>query len=314
MNPMSSSTAMKPSGSSTSYARPGSRVSQFGVSSRSESQRSVLQVLATSPRSSTTWSTPRPVRTWLTARPAWPAPMTTTGTCVTLCARSVDRDADVRRVRDDVEDRGALLGLRHERLDVLRGGVGVDVEVDADVVEAVAHLGIAAQDAEDVHVALDAGLHRLELDVAVLRDGGHAGGQAGRQPDEDVLDRGRAVVLGGEHLGVIGGVAEARLVAVGLTQARVVVDRGLGARAPDPLGRCAPGELGRLGGVGQRGAGAQQMLDVDAVVGHWLGGAHPDLLALRFASTKTRSSLTTWPPRDERGRATGAARPCARRP
>src|SRR4051812_49887173 len=87
--------------------------------------------------------------------------MTTTGTCVTLGARSVDRDADVRRVRDDVEDRGALLGLRHERLDVLRGGVGVDVEVDADVVEAVTHLGIAAQDAEDVHVALDRKSTRL---------------------------------------------------------------------------------------------------------------------------------------------------------
>src|SRR4051794_31357002 len=313
MNAMSSSTAMKPSRSSPSYARPGRRVSQFGVSSRSESQRSVLQVLATSPRSSTTWSTPRPVRTWLTARPAWPAPMTTTGTCVTLGARSVDRDADVRRVRDDVEDRGALLGLRHERLDVLRGGVGVDVEVDADVVEAVAHLGIAAQDAEDVHVALDAGLHRLELDVAVLRDGGHAGGQAGRQPDEDVLDRGRAVVLGGEHLGVIGGVAEARLVAVGLAQPRVVVHRGLGAGAPDPLRRCAPGELGRLGGVGQRGAGAQQMLDVDAVVGHWLGGAHRDLLVLRLVQTKTRSSLTTWPLRGPTRAGDRSRPPCSRR-
>src|SRR5215210_4906748 len=134
---MSSGIVMKPSGSSPSYAMPGRRVCQLGVSSRSESQRSVFQVLATSPRSSTTWSTPRPARAWLTARPAWPAPITTTGTYVTACARSVDRDADVRRVRDDVEHRGALLRLRHERVDVGRGGVGVDVEVDADVVEAV---------------------------------------------------------------------------------------------------------------------------------------------------------------------------------
>src|SRR5215203_5515740 len=138
MNPISSATVMKPSGSSPSYVMPGRRVSQFGVSSRSESQRSVFQVWATSPRSSTTWSTPRPARPWLTARPAWPAPITTTGTCVNACGRSVDRDADVRRVRHDVEHRGALLRLRHERLDLGRGGVGVDVEVDADVVEAVA--------------------------------------------------------------------------------------------------------------------------------------------------------------------------------
>ena len=47
---------MNPSGSAPCVPRPGSRVIQFGVSRRSESQRSVRQELATSPRSSTTWS------------------------------------------------------------------------------------------------------------------------------------------------------------------------------------------------------------------------------------------------------------------
>ena len=45
--------------------------------SRSESQRSVFHELATSPRSTTTWSTPRSLRQRLIARPLWPPPMTT---------------------------------------------------------------------------------------------------------------------------------------------------------------------------------------------------------------------------------------------
>jgi hypothetical protein len=49
----------------------------LGVSSRSESQRSVRHEFATSPRSSTTWSIDRSPRKRLAARPACPAPMTT---------------------------------------------------------------------------------------------------------------------------------------------------------------------------------------------------------------------------------------------
>ena len=49
---------MKPWRSAPVYDQPGSRVIQFGVSRRSESQRSLRQRSATRPRSSTTWSTP----------------------------------------------------------------------------------------------------------------------------------------------------------------------------------------------------------------------------------------------------------------
>src|SRR3954453_14599368 len=102
---------MKPSGSVPAYAYPGSRHCQLGVSSWSESQRSVRQELATSARSRTTWSMERVLRPWLIARPPCPAPMTTvvvrTGPAVLtrVADRSDDFDRDVRGVGDDVEDR-----------------------------------------------------------------------------------------------------------------------------------------------------------------------------------------------------------------
>ena len=101
---------------------PGSALCQFGVNKRSDSQRSLRQEFATSERSSTTWSIERSVRRALTARPACPAPMMTTGTCVTggATGRSADFDGNARGVRDHVEDRGTLLRLGDERLDVLR--------------------------------------------------------------------------------------------------------------------------------------------------------------------------------------------------
>jgi hypothetical protein len=77
MKPMTCDIDMKPSGSVPQYWNPGSRACQFGVRSRSESQRSRRHELATSPRSRTTWSMDRSVRQRLIARPEWPAPMTT---------------------------------------------------------------------------------------------------------------------------------------------------------------------------------------------------------------------------------------------
>src|SRR5262249_21204884 len=66
-------------------------------------------------------------------------------------SRLSDFDGDVGRVGDDVVDRGALLRLRDERLDVGLGRVGVDVEGDLDVVVPVAHVAVDAEDALDVH-------------------------------------------------------------------------------------------------------------------------------------------------------------------
>ena len=50
---------------------------QFGVSSRSESHRSVRHEFATSPRWITTWAIERRLRKCETASPACPAPTTT---------------------------------------------------------------------------------------------------------------------------------------------------------------------------------------------------------------------------------------------
>src|SRR6202012_1190730 len=85
-----------------------------------------------------------------------------------------DFDGDVGRVGERVEHRGPLLRLRDQRLDVLLRRGRVDVEGPLDVVEAVAHVAVRAEDAADVVVALDGGLDRVQLDAAVLRDGGHA--------------------------------------------------------------------------------------------------------------------------------------------
>src|SRR6476646_4202974 len=119
---------------------PGSRLCQLGVSSRRESQRSLRHEFATSPRSSTTWSSDNSVRKWLAARPEWPAPMTT------AVKRSGDLDGDLRRIRERVEHRGALLGLGHQRLDLLLRGVRVDLERHLDVVEAVPDVAVDAED------------------------------------------------------------------------------------------------------------------------------------------------------------------------
>src|SRR5215469_13407855 len=94
------------------------RLCQLGVSNRSESQRSRRQEFATSPRSSTTWSIDRSLRKWLAARPAWPAPMTTV-VVRSMAGPSGDFDGDVRRVGERVEHGRALLGLSHQRLDLL---------------------------------------------------------------------------------------------------------------------------------------------------------------------------------------------------
>ena len=52
----------------------------------------------------------------------------------------------------------------------------------------------------DVHLAFELRLDRPQLDAAILRDGGDAGGEAAREADEHVLDRRDAVVLRGEDL------------------------------------------------------------------------------------------------------------------
>ncbi len=124
---------MNPSGSSPSYAKPGSRHCQFGVSSRSESQRSVRHELATSPpledhmvdRAVGEAATHR--EAGLPASDDYRRCAHRARPCPAATLRSDDLDAHVGRVRDDVVHRGPLLRLRNERLDLVGRRIGVDV-------------------------------------------------------------------------------------------------------------------------------------------------------------------------------------------
>src|SRR5215813_2557011 len=82
--------------------------------------------------------------------------------------RSDDLDEYVRRVCHDVEHRGSLLRLGHQRLDLIGGGVRVDFERHLDALEAVTHVAVDAQDALDVHRPLDGRRDGAELDLAML--------------------------------------------------------------------------------------------------------------------------------------------------
>src|SRR5262249_57687897 len=94
------------------------------------------------------------------ARPAWPAPITTVVVCMTRATGpcwSGQLDEHLHRVGYDIEDGRALLRLGDQRLKVVAGRVGIDGEPDGDRIEAVAHIRVGAEDAEDVHLAFDRG-------------------------------------------------------------------------------------------------------------------------------------------------------------
>src|SRR5262245_5340478 len=122
----------------------------------------------------TTWSIERRERKWLTARPECPAPMTTVVVRTGARTGSVDLHGHAGRVRHHVEHGRALLRLGNQGLDLLGRRVRVDVVLDPDLVESVSRLGVATENPQDVHVALDRRLHRVELDATVLRDCGDA--------------------------------------------------------------------------------------------------------------------------------------------
>src|SRR5262245_50518936 len=195
----------------------------------------------------------------LTARPVCPAPMTTTvrrsigkeGPPRRRSALLANLDRDVRRVRDDIVDGGSLLRLRDERLDVFLRRVGVDVERHLDVVVAVAHIAVDAEDALDVHRALELRLHRAQLNAAVLRDGRDTGGEAARETREHELDGSRTAILGREDLGMIRLEGELGAVLLLLAKAEEVLDVRAAARAFLPFARGAPREFRRFGHFAQ---------------------------------------------------------------
>ena len=138
---------------------------------------------------------------------------------------------------------------------------------DADVVVAVAHLGVDAEDAAQVDVALDGRRHALQVDAAGRRDVGDPAHQAGTQRVEQQLGRGRGVVLPDEHHGVVGGDRGRLLVLVLLAGPVEAGDGAAAVRPADPLVRRAELELGQRRLVPHDADGGEERLDIDAVAG-----------------------------------------------
>src|SRR5215469_11374196 len=176
-----------------------------------------------------------------------------------------DFDRDVGRVGHDVVHGRAFLRLRHERLDVFLRRVGIDLEGDLDVVVAVAHVAVDAEDAVEIHLPFELRLHRAQLYAAVLRNRGHTRREAARETDQHQLDWRRAVVLGSEHLGVIGLERELRPVLLLVPEPMEALDGRCGVGPVPPLAGRTPGEFGGLGRVLQCFPCGQQCVDVDAV-------------------------------------------------
>ena len=110
---------------------------------------------------------------------------------------------DRHAVGEHVVDGRALARLLDDLAQLL-GVVALHVEGDLDLLVAVADLLGQAEDAEQVDVALDGGGDLGEVHAARGGDVGHAGGQAGGQGVQQVLDRRRAVVGADEHGRVVG--------------------------------------------------------------------------------------------------------------
>ena len=118
----------------------------------------------------------------------------------------------------------------------------------------------------------------MQLHAAIRRHGGNPGGKTRGEGGENDLGRRGPVVLGREHLGVIGFDHVRLPVRMLLPQSREVRDRRAAVGAVHPLATGPPLELGGLWCVGERLARSEYRLDVDAVVGNWCFG----LRHLRF--------------------------------
>src|SRR5713101_2400813 len=277
MKATTSGIVMKPSGSSPSYAYPGSRHCQFGVSKRSESHRSALHEFATSLRSRTTWSIERSARQRLIARPPCPAPMTTVVICTMYpvgAAGLADLDAHGRRVGDDVVHGRALLRLRDDRLNLVGRRVGVDLVDHLDSAEAIADIRVHAEDALYIHVALERRRDLVQLDLPVLCDCGHACRQAARETHEHVLDRRGAVVRRCEDLRMIGVEHELGAVVLLVAEAEEALDDRPAVRAVLPFTGRPPLEFCGRRVLSECLAGAEQGVDIDTVVDWGVGSGH----------------------------------------
>ena len=204
------------------------------------------------------------------ASPAWPAPITTTvaarrpqTTSTATAVGFVTMSYTAERFCDWATS--ASMSSRE---------ASASMSYRTTTVEPVAHLGVGAEDPEDVHVPLDRRGHRVELDPAVLGHGGHAGGEAPHEADEHELDGRGAVVLGREALGVVDVEAEGAAVLLLGAEPAEALDGAVAVGAPLPGATRPPLELGGIGRTGQGVAGIEQGLDVHAVVDGAVGHGH----------------------------------------
>ena len=90
--------------------------------------------------------------------------------------------------------------------------------------------------------------------------------QATRQANQNDLDRCRAVIFGGEHLGMIGIVGESRLVLLLFAEAEETLDLRVAVGTIFPFIGRPPCELGCLRRFAERLARAEQRFDIHPIV------------------------------------------------
>ena len=166
-----------------------------------------------SPRSRTTWSIDRSVRQWLIARAGLAAADhdDVGGAYVlmglTPAARrrwSDDLDDDGGRVGDDVEDGRPLLRLGDDGLDLLLGGVGVDLVADRMPLKPLRTSGsMPRMPARSMSPSTVALTERSWMPRFLATEATPAVRQPAR-PISTISERGQAVVGGGEDLRVVG--------------------------------------------------------------------------------------------------------------
>ena len=183
----------------------------------------------------------------------------------------VDLDRHRHAVGDDVVDSRAGFGL-FDDLAQLGGVVALELEADLDLLVPVADSVAEAEDAEQVDVALDSGLDLGEVDLASRRDVGDAGGEAGGQGVQHVLDRRRGVVGADEYDRMIG-VEDMRVGVLHLLHRSVEAVNGrLVVGAADPFVGRPELELGDLVVALDGIEGGEKGVGIDTVAGRRVGG------------------------------------------
>jgi hypothetical protein len=185
--------------------------------------------------------------------------------------RSLHLHGDVCRVGDNVVDRRSLLRLGDQSFNIFPLGIGVDFVSSKPLRTNVA---VDAENSLQIHVALDRRFDRAQLNLPVLSDGRDAGGEAARQPDQDVLDGRRPLVCGGENFRVVGIEGERGLAPLLLPEAIKTLDRGVTMRSVFPFTGRAPFELGSHGSLRERFARRDQCFDVHAIIHRTSGIGH----------------------------------------